>query len=408
MTTVASSELPASDGVPARWARRAPSAGEVFQLIRTGAAQTRRDVGRLTGLSRTAVAARLRPLLASGLVVEGEEGPSTGGRPPARLRFDHRSGTVLAAAIGRSRTQLAVCDLRGDILQAVDVEQEPGADPALLMPAVVGGLAGLLRDSGWGAERVRAVGVSLPGTVDVARGALCDSPILSGWNGVALPPYFRELADVPVLVEKDTNVLALSERHAYLQSFADLLFVKASTGLGAGVVSDGQVRRGAHGAAGEIGHTKSPAAVGAECRCGDTGCVEAVAGGWALVQAMRARGRSVSHLRGLTSLAADGDAEARRAIRESGRRVGEVLGGAVNLLNPQAVVIGGDMVGAYDVFVAGIRETLYGAAMAASTGELEILPASHGEAAGLVGCAALALDDVLSVRAVDASSSGTG
>ncbi|MGN6132012.1 MAG: ROK family protein, partial [Nocardioidaceae bacterium] len=160
--------------------------------------------------------------------------------------------------------------------------------------------------------------------------------------------------------------------------------------------------RGGLGAAGEIGHTRTPAAADAVCRCGDTGCLEAVAGGWALVQALRAQGRDLGHVRRLVALAVEGDAEARRMVRDSGRRLGEVLASAVNLLNPQAVVIGGDMAGAYDTFVAGLRESLYGAATALATRELQILPATHGEAAGVVGCAALALDEVLSVAAVDA------
>ncbi len=379
--------------------------GEVFQLVRTGAADTRSGVGRLTGLSRTAVSARLQLLLRSGLVVEGEEGPSTGGRPAATLHFDRHSGIVLAAAVGRSRTQLAVCDLAGDVLGAdarAEVEQEPGAEPEEVMPELVDRLAALLERTGRAPGQVRGVGVSIPGTVDRQRGISLDSPILPGWNAVPLAPYFQKLTAAPVVVDNDANVMALSERGGLLESFDDLLLVKASTGIGAGIVSDGRLRRGGLGASGEIGHTRTASAEGLVCRCGDTGCLEAVAGGWALVQALRAEGRDVGHVRRLVALAVEGDAEARRVVRDSGRRLGEVLAAAVNLLNPQAVVIGGDMAGAYDTFVAGLRESLYGAATALATRELQILPATHGEAAGVVGCAALALEEVLSVAAVDA------
>jgi predicted NBD/HSP70 family sugar kinase len=376
--------------------------GEVFQLIRVGRADTRGAVGRATGLSRTAVSARLALLLASGLVVEGEEGPSTGGRPPVRLRFDHRSGVVLAAAIGRSRTQLAVCDLRGDVLVATELDLGPGAGPQDLMPLVVSRLAELLGDCGHRPSDVRGVGLSLPGTVDRAAGRSLGSPILRGWNGVELTGWLRDLTSAEVLIDNDANVMALSERRGHLERFRDVLLVKASTGIGAGIVSDGELRRGALGGAGEIGHTKTEAARGVACRCGDTGCVEAVAGGWALVQALQDQGRSVDHVRGLVALALEGDPEARRLLRECGRRLGEVLAGAVNLLNPQALVVGGDMVPAYDIVAAGLRETLYGSATALATRDLEILPATHGDAAGVVGCAALALDRVLSVGAVDA------
>src|SRR4051794_24920863 len=193
-----------------------PTAGEVFSLIRDGRALTRRDVGRVTGLSRTAVAARLSSLLDAGLVVEGSEGAdrpvSTGGRPAAHLRFNRHAGVVLAGAIGRSRTQLAVCDLDGDVLVAADLEQEVGPGPDDLMPQVVAGLAGLLDRAGRDPEAVRAVGLSIPGTVDFVRGASLDSPIMSGWDGVELAPFVRELTPAPVFVDNDANVMALSER----------------------------------------------------------------------------------------------------------------------------------------------------------------------------------------------------
>jgi predicted NBD/HSP70 family sugar kinase len=224
---------------------------------------------------------------------------------------------------------------------------------------------------------------------------------MAGWDGVPLAPYLHDLAAVPVHVDNDVNVMALSERRGHLETFDDLLLVKASTGLGAGIVSGGRLLRGALGAAGELGHTRTASAAGLACRCGETGCLEAVAAGWALVRDLREQGREVAHVRRLVELVLEGDPEARTAVRESGRRVGEVVAGAVNLLNPEAVVVGGDMAEAYDVFVAGLRETLYAQATALSTRELQILPASHGARAGVLGCAALALEHVLDAAAVD-------
>ncbi|MGN6131654.1 MAG: ROK family protein, partial [Nocardioidaceae bacterium] len=210
-------------GVPA-------TPGEVFQLVRSQTARTRSGVGRLTGLSRTAVSARLQLLLRSGLVVEGEEDPSTGGRPATTLRFDRHSGVVLAAAVGRSRTQLAVCDLAGDVLTQLEVEQEPGAEPEDVMPDLVDRLDALVRAAGREPGDVRGVGVSIPGSVDRERGMSLDSPILPGWNRVPLAPYLRRLTATPVVVDNDANVMALSERRGHLESYEELLMVKASTG----------------------------------------------------------------------------------------------------------------------------------------------------------------------------------
>ena len=378
--------------------------GEVFSLIRDGRAVTRSEIGRVTGLSRTAVAARVGALLESGLVVEGadeERTPSAGGRPPVRLRFNGHAGVVLAGAIGRSRTQLGVCDLDGTVLASADLDQEVGSAAEKLMPQVVAGLATLLEQVGRPAEATRAVGLSIPGTVDYERGASLDSPIMAGWDAVELAPFLRELTQAPVYVDNDANVMALSERRGHLERHRDLVFVKASTGIGVGIVSGGQLLRGALGAAGEIGHTKIPAAKGIPCRCGDTGCVEAVAAGWALVQAARTGGHEVTHVRDLVALAVQGNSDARHLVRVAGRRIGEVVASAVNLLNPEAVVVGGDLAQVYDIFVAGLRESLYAQASALATRELVIVPVTHGEQSGVVGCAAMALREVLDSSAVD-------
>ena len=378
------------------------SAGDIYALIRKRRDVTRAEIGQVTGLSRTAVSARVAALAAQGLVIERELAPSTGGRPASFVTFNADGGVVLSAAIGRSRTRLAVCNLAGDILAATDIDQEPGLGPDDLMPDIVKRLDALVA-SGHRDAKIYGVGVNLPGTVDMARGCSLDSPIMSGWDGVPLPPYFAELTDAPVILDNDANVITLAERRGDRQAFDDLLVIKASTGLGAGIIAGGSLQRGAVQAAGEFGHNKTPAAAGVPCRCGDTGCLEAIAGGWALVRALQADGRAVGHLRDVVELAHSGDPDARRMIRDSGRHVGEVLAGAVNLLNPAVLVVAGDMAGAYDIFVAGLRETLYGNATALATRTLQVVPSTYGDRSGVIGSATMVLDHVLSPAAIDAS-----
>ena len=203
-------------------------------------------------------------------------------------------------------------------------------------------------------------------------------------------------------MDNDANAIALGERGGELERLEDLLVLKASTGLGAGIISGGRLQRGAAQAAGEFGHNKTAAAEGLSCRCGDVGCLEAVAGGWALVHRLQQEGRSVRHMRDVVELVHEGDPEARRLVRDSGRHVGEVIAAAVNLLNPAVLVIAGDMAAAYDVFVAGLRETLYRNATAMATRELQVVPAAHGSHSAVIGTAAMVLDEVLNARAVDA------
>lgn len=380
------------------------SAGDLFDLVRTGAAGSRSDLRRLSGLSRTAVTARVAALSEAGLVVLGEDRPSTGGRPATGVMLNAEAGVVLAAAVGRSRTQVAVFDLAGRELAAASLDHAHGSGPEEVLPPAVRRLAELCADLS-GSGPVLGVGVSLPGTVDPARGVSIDSPVMGGWDEVALAPYVAAVeafAEAPIFVGNDADVLARSERMGHAQEFSDLLVVKASTGLGLGIIAEGRVVSGHRGAAGEIGHTKVDDAAGLPCRCGDTGCLETVAGGWALVARLEGEGRPVDHVRDLVARALTGDAEAKHLLRESGRRLGDVLGVAINLLNPEAVVLGGDMAGAFDVYAAGVRESVYARSSALATSGLQVLPATFGDRAGVVGCAAMALDQVLRPSAIDA------
>jgi predicted NBD/HSP70 family sugar kinase len=380
------------------------TAGELLDLVRTGRASTRSQLRLLTGLSRTAVTARVTALTSAGLLRLGEELASTGGRPPGALVFNRNAGVVLAVAVGRSRSQLAVLDLDGQELASDSRDHEVGIGPDELLPGVVQRLGALLDGV---APPVLGIGLSLPGTLDRARGLSIGSPVMTGWDGVALAPYFADLADAPLFVGNDADVLARAELLGGASGLDDLLVVKASTGLGLGIVAGGRVLSGHLGAAGEIGHTTVDAAAELPCRCGATGCLETIAAGWSLVARLAESGQPVDHVRDLVALALQGDSFARGLLRDSGRELGEVLAVAINLLNPAAVVIGGDMAAAFDFYVAGVRESVYRRSAPLATRDLQFLPATHGDRAGVVGCAALALDHVLSPVAVDARLAGT-
>lgn len=379
--------------------RESVTAGELLALLRSGRASTRSDLRALTGLSRTAVVARVNALTESGLLVLGAELASTGGRPPGSLVFNTDAGIVLAAAIGRSRSQVAVYDLGGTELASSAVDHEIGAGPDEVLPGVADQLRRLLSGD---LPEVIGVGVSLPGVVDPDRGVSVDTPVMAGWDGVPLAPYLADVADAPLFLANDADTMARSEYLGHAVGIRDLLVVKASTGIGLGVLADGRIISGSRGGAGDLGHTKVPEAAGRPCRCGDVGCLETLAAGWALVARLREEGRTVDHIRDLVAQALVGDAEAKQLLRESGRQVGELLAVAINLLNPQAVVLGGDMAAAYDVYAAGVREAVYARSSALATRELQFLPATYGDRAGLVGCAALALEQVLSPAAIDA------
>ncbi|MQA60259.1 MAG: ROK family protein [Actinophytocola sp.] len=381
------------------------SAGEVFELIRHAEAQTRSDIGRLTGLSRTAVTLRVEQLLERGLVVERAEGGSTGGRPPVRLEFNAAGGIVLAASLGASRAQVAVCDLAGRVLAESGLHVDLADGPEAVLNSAVKHLDELLTESGHDEQAVRGIGVSVPGAVDVETGRSVSPPVQPGWGDVPIPKYFSSRFPVPVRVDNDVNVLALAEHRAHAD-VDDLLVIKASTGIGAGIIAGGRLQRGAVGASGELGHIKVAGGPGALCRCGDVDCLEAVASGWALARQLAELGKPATDALGVAEFVLAGDPDALRLVRAAGRYLGEVVAGAVNLLNPAVIVIGGDFVHAFDPLVAGMRELIYRRSSAMATRSLRIEPSLLRDQAGVANCAIMVLDDVLSPRAVDATIGG--
>ncbi|MEV5410420.1 ROK family transcriptional regulator [Thermopolyspora sp. NPDC052614] len=383
-----------------RTASALATSGDVLRLIRTGEAVTRADIGRVTGLSRPAVTLRVGELLERGLVVEDTEGPSTGGRPPVRLSFNASAGVVLAASLGASRTQVAVCDLSGEPLAGTEEEIDVEKGPDVVLPMIMDIWSGMLGDRP--VSDVWGVGMGVPATVEFAAGRTESVRVMASWTGVAIPPVIRERFNAPVFVDNDVNVIAMGEhRRAYADELDDLLFVKVSTRIGAGVIAGGGILRGALGAAGEIGHIPVRDGGGVLCRCGNIDCVDSLASATAILRDLRAKGRDVSSLADAVALVRAGDAETMAVVRRAGRLLGEVVASAVNLLNPAVVVLGGDVVEAFQPLVSAVREVVYRRSTALATRSLRIERSVLGPAAGIAGCAYMALDHVLSADAVD-------
>ncbi|MEU9886137.1 ROK family transcriptional regulator [Sphaerisporangium sp. NPDC051011] len=378
------------------------TSGEVLHLIRSGEAVTRADIGRVTGLSRPAVALRVGELLERGLVVEDTEGPSTGGRPPARLAFNAAGGVVLVASLGASRTQVALCDLAGAELARTDLEIDVERGPGVVLPMLMDIWEDLL--DGRPMSSVRGAGLGVPATVEFAAGRTESARVMASWTGVVIPPLISARYPVPVFVDNDVNVVAMGEyRAAYAPEVADLLFVKVSTRIGAGVIAGGEILRGALGAAGEIGHIPVRDGGGVLCRCGNIDCVDSVASGTAILRDLRARGREVGSLADVVTLVRAGDAETMTIVRRAGRLLGEVIASAVNLLNPSVVVLGGDVAEKFQPLVSGVHEVVYRRSTALSTRSLRIERSRLGPGAGITGCALMVIDHILAPEAVDAS-----
>jgi predicted NBD/HSP70 family sugar kinase len=380
---------------------RVAGAGLVLRLIREGSASTRGELVSTTGLARSTISHRVDALLSRRLLVANDEAASTGGRPAQLLSFNRGAGLVLAAELGASHARVAVVDLGGAILadeaHDIDIADGPEAITAWLDER----FRHLVRETGRDLGSVLGIGVGLPGPVEYASGVPIAPPIMPGWDELSVAERLRDRVGAPVLVDNDANLMALGERRTAWPGSEHLLYVTVGTGIGAGMISHGRVLHGAQGAAGEIGHVRLRDHDDVRCRCGNRGCLEAVAGGGALAQTLRERGRAVSDVRDVVRLFRAGDPEAAALIREAGRRLGEVLAASINAFNPGVIVIGGDLAEADEPLLAGVREVVYQRAVPLGTRSLRIVPSSLDATAGVVGAAIMAIEHILEPASVD-------
>lgn len=383
----------------------------VLDEVRFGRARSRAELVARTGLSRGIVAQRVAELIGRGLVADDEVGPSTGGRPPRRLRFRADAGYLLVADLGATSIDVAVTTLDGRILghHAEPADIADGPEVCLdrveerfeQLVSMTRGLPGAL----WG------IGIGVPGPVEFRTGRPISPPIMPGWDGYPIRERFTARWRAPVWVDNDVNVLALGEwRSGVAAGHDNVVVVKIGTGIGAGIVSDGRIHRGAQGGAGDVGHIQASDDPSVVCRCGNLGCLEALAGGAALARdglAAAREGRSerlraaldvhgVVTAQDVAQAASHGDPVAIGLLEAAGRRVGYVLASIVNFFNPSLIVIAGGVAQSGDQLIATIRETVYRRSLPLATRDLLIQRSSLGSLAGVIGASSMVRDQLFS------------
>jgi predicted NBD/HSP70 family sugar kinase len=361
----------------------------IVNMIRLGEAATRPEIGRVTGLGRGVVSQRVDQAIELGYLEDSELGPSSGGRAPRRLRFCSERGLIVVCALGALHINVGLAHLDGDILAQANRPWDIATGPAATLDTAMTMIDALLEEQG--GTPVWGIAVGLPGPVDFDSGRPVAPPIMPGWNGFDVRRRFEQVYDAPVWVDNDVNLLAFSERARRRNEHPDLIYCKVGSGIGAGLLSHGRVHRGANGAAGDIGHVRVHDSV-AQCRCGKVGCLEAEAGGWALVRDAAlaieegAQGTLATLLAGGESItpdsiarsAEDGDALAISLIQRSARTVGESIAALVNMFNPGVIVVGGSIAAAGEVFLAEVRQRVYELSLPLATRDLAILQ-SHND-----------------------------
>jgi predicted NBD/HSP70 family sugar kinase len=363
---------------------RSANQQRVVAVLRGGGVVTQADLARQTGLAPATVSSIVRELDAAGLV-STEPGS---GRRGTTVELSLNAGLVAGVDFGHSHVAVAVGDLTGALLGEQRVSLDSGHDHHVGLDTAERLLHDLLGARGADPAEVRTVGLGLP--APMAAGVVRSSAILPGWVGVHAEEAARELFLVDVHVENDANLGALAEhRQGVARSHDSSVFVKVSSGVGAGIVLEDRLFHGSGGTAGEIGHLTLDEN-GPVCRCGSRGCLEAYASTGAL-QALMGAALPGATTEDIVAAARQGNVSALRALEDAGLHLGWALASVVNLINPGLVVVGGDMARAGELLLEPARIGLRRHALDA-VASTPVMASELGERASLVGAVLLAAE----------------
>lgn len=359
----------------------------LIQLLLEHGSLTQAELARRTGLAASTVSALVADLRTQGIVVR-EETP--GGRRGQQVRLAPANGHVLGIDIGHRHMTVALADLSRRILARERHELPDGHDCAGGLDLVDRTVATLLRRLDLPRGDLLSAGLVLPAPI-TPQGEITARNVLPGWLDVVLPDEATRRLGLPVTVENDANAGAVGE-HVWGagKGVADLVYVKLSDGIGAGLVLHGRLYRGATGSVGELGHTTSDPA-GPVCRCGNRGCLETVAAS-ARVLALLRETHGALTIQDVVAGADAGDVACRRVLEDTGTAVGLALGNLCNLVNPAVVVVGGELGAAGEFLLDPLRRAVARTGVESAVRGLRVVPSALGEDSQLHGALALALD----------------
>ncbi|MEQ7009793.1 ROK family transcriptional regulator [Actinopolymorpha sp. B17G11] len=391
-------------------------AAQVLSAVRLHGCRSRVEIMRRTGLTRMVTAQRVQHLLDVGLLREEGFGPSSGGRRPKQLTF-LPAGHLLVADVGWTSVDVAITDLAGRLLAHVAESTDVTDGPDVTLSQIEKLFGQLLADHQdigplWG------VGIGIPAPVEFGTGRAVAPAGMPTWDDYPVRERLAERYDAPTWVDNDVNIMMLGEhREGAAKDNDNAVFIKLGTGIGIALVSEGRLHRGAQGCAGRLGNLLHLAM---SLRQSDLPPPGDTAGQWtaaAVVQKAKeyavdgtspwlakvvAQGETVT-AQTVAQAAAHGDTACLGLLREVGAIVGTMLATVVSLLNPSVLVIGGGMSASGDFFTAAIREAVHGQAVPLATRDLRIVTARLGSRAGVVGAAAMALDQLFSAENLDAT-----
>jgi predicted NBD/HSP70 family sugar kinase len=383
---------------------RAQNSGFLLNLIWQERTISRAELSRRTGLSRSTVSEIVGDLLATALVRESGAGDSSGGRPPTLLSFCDDAFVLIGVEMAVNWVNVVATDLRGCVRASRRRAQSTYEHPEPTLKIMRKLIDACLADLKVPTSRVLGIGVGVACPIDPNAQHLMHPRLLPQWEGFSIPETLERAYGCAVHVDNDANLGAVAERWwgAGIGG-EDLAFIMLETGVGAGLIINGQLYRGSGGSAGELGHTAIDPR-GPRCRCGLSGCLGAMVGSPYLIERAEALlkegrpSRLTRHgltLEAIVDAAHVGDPVACYLIGEAGKQLGIGVASLLNLLNPPIVVLGGHLAAAGDLLLAPIRDTLRHRTLWKSVAEARIMTSMLGENAIALGAATRVLEVAL-------------
>ena len=376
-----------------------------LDLIRFSAGgMSRADLAERMGLTRAAVSLIVTELLNSGVIQEAEIRSVPSGRPPVMLEINPKLGLVGAIDMGASHMSIAVADFTARILQEFEIPLDIKNGPKVCLAEANQQLLKLLESQGLSISSISAVGVGVPGPVITEAGMVLAPPIMPGWDRYPIRSTLEKMWGCPVTLNNDAELGALGEwAYGAGRGEKNIAYIKVGTGIGAGLILNQQIYGGTTGAAGEIGHLTIDEN-GPLCNCGNHGCLEAFASGYAIAQQgqllIQSGKRTLLSDLGSEKITAHevaeaarrGDLHAQEILRRSGTFIGIAIAGLINLFNPSIVIIGGGVAQVGDLLTAPIRQAVRERAMRASEQSMRITTAMLGRRSLLIGATVQAIN----------------
>jgi len=354
----------------------------IVETVHRHGGLTQVELAGATGLSAATVSTIVKELLAAGVV--DTRSTTRSGRRAQMVTLARRVGLAVGIHIGHRHMRIALGDVSHEVVaeQTLPLPHEHRMDTSLDRAALL--IADLLERVGSSLDEVVGVGIGVPAPVDAATGMISVRGIMRGWDEVHIAHVLSKRLARPVFVDNDANLGALAESTlGASRGYRDSVYVRASYGTGAGIVLSGQLHRGFAGTAGEIGHVQVDPQ-GDICRCGSRGCLDTVVGAQALLEPLRASHGTMA-LRDVIQRALDGDPGCARVIADAGASIGAVVAGLAMAVNPQAVVVGGELAETGELLLGPLREAIRHRVLLNQIAPLEVVPAELGQRAEVIG-----------------------